>query len=98
MEFVDMKRYLDDLVDRFKAATKEESFPGGISAVASIAKSVLVFSGIEVMADIMNLELHEDKVSIEGFEGYEYYFMYRGVKFHHFASESERLVKNVSVQ
>lgn len=84
MDFVDMKRYLDDLVDRFKAATQEIGFPGGIRAAACNDSSILVYSGIEVIADIMNLKLEKKKLNLEGDEVYECYFMYRGVKFHHF--------------
>lgn len=95
MDFVEMKRSLDDLVERFKAATEKVELPGGICAMASISQSVLVPDGIQIMADVMNIELHEVEHDIDHFKGYEYYFMYRGVKFSHFSRER---LKNVSVQ
>lgn len=90
MEFVDMKRYLDDLVDRFKTATQEVEFPGGIRAAACNDSSILVYSGIEIMADVMNIKLHEVEVTLDGFNGYEQYFMYRGVRFNHFKREDSK--------
>lgn len=87
MDFIEMKRNLDDLVDRFKAATEEVVLPGGIRAAACTDQSVLVYSGIEIMADVMNIKLHEVEVKLDGFNGYEHYFIYRGVKFNHFANE-----------
>lgn len=87
MDFVDMKRYLDDLVDRFKAATERVEMPGGICAIASVNESVLVLDGIQIMADKMNIKLHEKVTNLDCFNGYEYYFVYRGVKFNCFTNE-----------
>lgn len=87
MDFADAKRYLDDLVDRFRAATERVELPGGICAVASVNESVLVLDGIQIIADVMNIKLHEKVTDAGCFNGYEYYFMYRGVKFNYFTNE-----------
>lgn len=91
MDYASVKEWLDILVKRFKESTKEEHLNSQIYASASIDDSVLIYSGFEVVADVMGLDVKEELFYSESLNEnrYNYSFMYDGVCFT--TNQKERL-------
>lgn len=87
MEYVEVKEFLDECVRDFKLATKERRLTNQIKVSVSNELSVLVYKGLEAMADIMGLEIKEEVNS--GKMKYRYSFIYDDVEFASY--ETERL-------
>lgn len=86
MEYSDVKAWLDELAEDFKRATRNKVLSTDIVAcAAAISNRVLVYSGIEIIADIMGLGLKEEEINLsDGTTSYKYFFIYSDVEFAHF--------------
>lgn len=86
MEYEVVKKWLDELVKANREANKENVLTSSIRAVASVDTSVLVFGGIDIVADVMGLELEEELLTCDlGFH-YSYTFRYDGMRFVQYSS------------
>lgn len=82
MEYADVKEWLDIMVERYKKATEEVYLLPRISARVSNDDNVLIYRSIDVIADIMGLELHEEFGKFRDGEEYlKYWFTYDDVEF-----------------
>lgn len=87
MDYADVKEWLDILVDRYKKATEAMYLVPRIKARASCDTSVMIYEGIDIVADIMGVELKEEEFKSELGHKYYYHFFYEGVEFISFAKE-----------
>ena len=92
MEYEVVKKWLDELVGANRAANKENVLTSSIRAVAAVDTSVLVFSGIDIVADVMGLELKEEPITGDSDFRYSYTFRYDGMRFVQYSSR--RLISN----
>lgn len=81
MEYEVVKKWLDELVKANREANKENVLTSSIRAVAAVDTSVLVFSGIDIVADVMGLELKEEPITSDSDFRYLYTFRYDGMRF-----------------
>ena len=81
MEYEVVKKWLDGLVEANRAANKENALTSSIRAVASVDTSVLVFEGIDTVADVMGLELQEEILNNDMGVWFSYTFKYDGMRF-----------------
>ena len=91
MDYASVKEWLDILVKRFKESTKKEYLNSQIYASANIDDAILIYSGFEVVADVMGLGIKEDLFYSESLQEnqYHYSFLYDGVCFT--TNQKERL-------
>ena len=92
MEYEVVKKWLDELVKANREANKENVLTSSIRAVAAVDTSVLVFSGIDIVADVMGLELKEEPITGDSGFRYLYTFRYDGMRFAQYSSR--RLISN----
>lgn len=92
MEYEVVKKWLDELVKANREANKENVLTSSIRAVAAVDTSVLVFSGIDIVADVMGLELKEEPITGDSDFRYSYTFKYDGMRFVQYSSR--RLISN----
>lgn len=87
MDYVQMKQWLDALVDNLKEKERLMHYNSRIST--HIPDKYMFLDGVEEVADIMGIELHERELSESPYCDckYEYFFMYRDVKFMNYFSE-----------
>lgn len=95
MEYTDVKEWLDNIVKIHKMASFDHVFSDFIRA-SFVIDNVLVYDGIEILADMMGLELSERKVEPADELKYEYSFVYDGVTF--VSYRVERLERFVHMQ
>lgn len=81
MEYAQVKEYLDDIVRDYRNVIKPRCLTNHIRSAVSIDKDILVHEGLEIIADIMGLEIQEEKRNVRSRLVYEYSFVYDGVKF-----------------
>lgn len=81
MEYVEVKEYLDGIVKDYRNVIRPRCLTNHIRAAVSIDKDILVHEGLEIIADIMGLEIQEEKRNVRNRLVYEYSFVYDGVKF-----------------
>lgn len=81
MEYEVVKKWLDELVKANREANKENVLASSIRAVAAVDTSVLVLSGIDIVADVMGLELEEEPITDDSYFRYSYMFKYDGMRF-----------------
>lgn len=81
MEYEVVKKWLDELVKANREANKENVLTSSIRAVAAVDTSVLVFSGIDIVADVIGLELKEEAIIGDSDFHYSYTFRYDGMRF-----------------
>ena len=86
MEYEVVKQWLDELVKANREANKENVLTSSIRAVAAVDTSVLVFSGIDIVADVMGLELQEELITHDSDFRYSYTFKYDGMRFVQYSS------------
>lgn len=83
MEYTDVKEWLDWHADSLKWRNRMEQFGNHICTVPA-GDYIQLYEGIEIVADIMGLDLIEDRKN-EGY--YRYYFLYQNVKFMQLSKE-----------
>ena len=81
MEYEVVKKWLDELVKANRAANKENVLTSSIRVVAAVDTSVLVFSGIDIVADVMGLKLEEEILNNDMRVWFSYTFKYDGMRF-----------------
>ena len=81
MEYEVVKKWLDELVKANRDANKENALTSSIRAVAAVDTTVMVFSGIDIVADVMGLELKEEPITGDSDFRYLYTFRYDGMRF-----------------
>ena len=81
MEYAEVKEYLDGIVKDYRNVIRPRCLTNHIRAVVSIDKDVLMHEGLEIVADIMGLEIEEEKRNLSSGLVYQYSFLYDGVKF-----------------
>ena len=81
MEYEVVKKWLDELVKANRAANKENVLTSSIRAVAAVDTSVLVFEGIDIVADVMGLKLEEEILNNDMRVWFSYTFKYDGMRF-----------------
>lgn len=81
MEYEVVKKWLDELVKANREANKENVLTSSIRAVAAVDTSVLVFEGIDIVADVMGLELQEEILNNDMKVWFSYTFKYDGMRF-----------------
>lgn len=86
MEYEVVKKWLDELVKANREANKENVLTSSIRAVAAVDTSVLVFSGIDIVADAMGLELQEEILNNDMKVWFSYEFKYDGMRFVQYSS------------
>lgn len=91
MEYAQVKEALNECVRDFKVATKERHLTDQIRLKVSTEFNILVYEGLEMMADIMGVEIKEKLITGNG--KYRYSFVYDDVEF--VAYENERLERFV---
>lgn len=94
MEYAKVKKFLDECVRDYREATKKRSLTNNISLCFLTNSGVLVYEGLEVIADIMGLEIKEKFVPGVNLD-YEYSFVYDGVKFVSYEEERMERFKTV---
>lgn len=94
MEYTEIKEWLDKLVANVKEANSLCEFNEQIFTCHQ-TRQVHLFTGIDIVADVMGLELKEVGRCDEQYR-YKYFFMYKGIKF--MQIEEERLASFVQVQ
>lgn len=77
-----LKYWMDALILHIKQGQALKEFNGKIEAISPV-DYIHIYSGIDIMADILGVELLEGKLH----NGYEYYFLYNGVKFLKYSEE-----------
>lgn len=87
MDYVQMKQWLDALVDNLEEKGRLVDFNNRIRT--HMPDKTIFLNGIDEVADIMGIELQERKLSedLENRFKYEYSFMYRGIKFKDYVCE-----------
>lgn len=86
MEYEVVKKWLDELVKANREANRENAITSSIRAVASVDTSVLVFDGIDIVADVMGLKLEEELITCEFGFRYSYTFRYDEMRFVQYSS------------
>lgn len=79
MEYEKIKDWLDKLVDNHKELKSLEDYNNQI-CLAAVAYFIQIYSGIQMIADVMGFVLNEEERECTGYP-YEYSFYYRGIKF-----------------
>lgn len=81
MNYVQMKQWLDALVDNLEEQGRLVDFNNRIRT--HVPDKAIFLIGIDEVADIMGIELQERRLSedLKSRFKYEYSFMYRGVRF-----------------
>ena len=87
MDYVQMKQWLDALVDNLEEKERLVHYNRRIST--HMPDKYMFLYGVEEVADIMGIELQESELSESSYcdRKYEYFFMYRDVKFMNYFSE-----------
>lgn len=86
MEYEVVKKWLDELAEANRAANKENVLASNIRAVASVDTSVLIFEGIDIVANVMGLELQEEILNNDMKVWFSYEFKYDGMRFVQYSS------------
>lgn len=81
MEYAEVKEYLDGIVKDYRNVIRPRCLTNHIRAAVSIDVDVLMHEGLEIVADIMGLEIEEEKRKLSSGLVYQYSFLYEGVKF-----------------
>lgn len=87
-----MKAWLDEIVDIVRRERDVECFSNNISLCNVCKYYTQFYQGIDIVADVMGLDLHESQRDDEKYR-YEYSFTYKGVYFTQI--EEERLERYV---
>lgn len=87
MEYEVVKQWLDELVDDFLKVTKENVLNSTIRAQIAIEVSVLIYEGIDIVADVMGFDLTEEILNNDCEVWFAYSFTYKGVKFVEYKSK-----------
>lgn len=80
MEYEQVEEWLDNLATLQKESNKMHYLNNSVRASLN-AEDVLVYEGIEVVADLMGIELKEETMSSEYSFRYRYSFIYNDVTF-----------------
>ena len=88
MDKNDVKEYLDRLVELYREANKTQLLGYKVkSSVSSDGETgILVYEGIEFLAEKMGLELQEEEIDAVHFK-YTHYFVYRGIVFRDYSNK-----------
>lgn len=87
MEYAIVKEFLDVCVRDYCLATRDHSLTNHIRLKVAVECEILVDEGMETLADIMGLEIQEEKMPDSSAFKYRYTFVYDGVKFVTFEKE-----------
>lgn len=87
MEYEVVKKWLDELVADFKASTQKRILSPSIYASINGGMWVLIYDGIDIIADVMGLKLKEELMTTDLRVWFVYYFHYNGVKFVQYGSK-----------
>lgn len=79
MEYEVVKKWLDELVKDFNASTQKRCLSTSIYAAINTDMWILVYDGIDIIADVMNLELTKEDCSNEDY--FCYSFIYQDTRF-----------------
>ena len=96
MEYAQVKEFLDMCVRDYCLATRDHSLTNHIRLSVAIESEILVNEGMEIIADIMGLEIREEKMPEESVFKYGYTFVYDGIKF--VTYEKERMARFTGTQ
>ena len=96
MEYAEVKEYLDSMVRDYNIAIKQRHLTNHIRAAITADTTILIYEGMETVADIMGLEIREEKRNVSSGLVYEYSFVYDGVEFVSYEKERmKRFEKNL---
>lgn len=81
MEYEVVKKWLDELVADFNASTQKRILSPSIYATINGDMWISIYEGIDIIANVMNLELSEEIMNNDTSVWFVYSFRYLGVKF-----------------
>lgn len=85
MEFETAKEWLDALVDNLEQIKSLDNFNNQIQTTGTL-ENIHIYSGIEVLSDLMGIKLKARKLSDYKYP-YRYYFVYRGIEIFQLSKE-----------